>query len=545
MKRLLWILVVLIAVLTAAAIAIPSLIDLEPVKARWLPVAEQALDRQVSVGRVTLSLFPPVGVTIQDVSVMDEPAFSRDPFLTAETVTARVALWPLLQRRVEVSQLIVKRPVIELVKDAQGRWNYETLGRGPGPPDGEQLPGSPVPTDQPPLPLAATVRLIKGDIAIIDRTRKAPWDEVRVEPFDMTAKNLRPGQEALVQLSARILPWVQTVTLSGRLQLAASGLAVEGADIQVTVGDHEIRLRARQQAGRIDAEVAMESLRVGDLLVKELHALGKVESGTIDVESVTAQLFGGAIQLHGTIGVPPVGQPFQVEVAGDNIAVEELARMVSAQEPRLMGTGTFSASLRGEVGAQWSSAEGGWRGLLGGLSGSGAFEVRDGVVRGVDLLGTVLEQLKQPLKAAPADAVSRQTPFATLTAALSLRNGRASLSLLRMDSDDFTLKASGSAGLTGAIPLNLRAEMRLSEKASRQFPPTSAVGQLLNDQGRVAIPVVIRGTAADPLILPDAKLLAKRTGKRLSERVLNEVMGDEVEQLQETGKSLLKGLLGR
>jgi hypothetical protein len=99
--------------------------------------------------------------------------------------------------------------------------------------------------------------------------------------------------------------------------------------------------------------------------------------------------------------------------------------------------------------------------------------------------------------------------------------------------------------LLGELPLNLKAELRFSEAASRQFPPTSTVGRLLTDRGRLAVPVVIKGSVADPLILPDAKLLAERTGKRLNARVLNEVMGDEVEQLRETGRALFKELLGR
>jgi hypothetical protein len=197
------------------------------------------------------------------------------------------------------------------------------------------------------------------------------------------------------------------------------------------------------------------------------------------------------------------------------------------------------------VGAQWSTPDG-WRELIEGLSGNGAFEVRDGAVRDVDLLGIVLQFLKNPSEPAAAAAEApAQTPFRSLTAAMSVRHGRALLSLLHMDSDDFTLEASGSAALTGAMALDLRAEMRLSEQISRQFSPKSAVGKLLSDQGRLAIPVIIKGTAAEPVILPDANLLAKRTGKRLSNRVLNEVMSGEVEQLQETGKSLLKELLGR
>ncbi len=596
MKRLLWVIAGLIALLLVAALAIPRVIDLEPLKARWLPVAQEAIGREVSVGRAALSLFP-LGVTIRDIRVMDDPGISRDPFLTADTVTIRVAFWPLLRKRIEVTGAVVHEPAIVFIKNERGRWNYETLGPSSPPTSNGGPAEPPKPGAAGPLfPVFAAVRVINGAVVVMDRAQPPPWNEIRAEPLDVNLENLRPGQEARVTLSTRIAPWDKAVRLSGRVQVAADGLAVTSADLQLALGDNDARLIARQEAsswlvrlesnrldlnellspavavsdppaaqppsevvkgnglqqrpaasssppwpGRLAVELAINTLLIDQLTVEALQASGTVERETVRIEKATARLFGGEIHLQGEFGAPPFGRPFQVKMDGDKLNVEEVGRLLSGQEPRLTGTGIVSVSLQGTMGEQADARE-----LLGRASGSGAVEIRDGAVLGIDLVETVLRQLKSPGSAAPADEGDRRVPFTTLTAAVSLQNGKGSLSLLQVESEDFTLKASGTVDLvTEGLPLDLRAELRLSEAKSRQFPPTSAVGEFLTTQGRVAIPVIIKGTAAKPVILPDAKLLAKRTGKRLTNRVLNEVMGDDIEKLQQAGESLLKDLLGR
>src|SRR5262245_8231263 len=63
------------------------------------PVLEEnltsALGRQVKVGELRLSLLAG-GVAADDLSIADDPSFSRTPFVQAKSLKVRVELWPLI-----------------------------------------------------------------------------------------------------------------------------------------------------------------------------------------------------------------------------------------------------------------------------------------------------------------------------------------------------------------------------------------------------------------------------------------------------------------
>ncbi len=89
---------IVVALLLLAVIALPFLINPN----RFRPMLEselsKALAREVKVGDLTLSILHG-GVTADDLSVADDPAYSRTPFLHTKSVTLGVALWPLIVSR--------------------------------------------------------------------------------------------------------------------------------------------------------------------------------------------------------------------------------------------------------------------------------------------------------------------------------------------------------------------------------------------------------------------------------------------------------------
>jgi len=67
------------------------------------------------------------GVTLRGVAVANPAPFEGDLF-TARAFVLRYKLMPLLSGRVEVEQLALENPVLGLVVDEDGRFNYESLG---------------------------------------------------------------------------------------------------------------------------------------------------------------------------------------------------------------------------------------------------------------------------------------------------------------------------------------------------------------------------------------------------------------------------------
>ncbi len=86
-----------------------------------------ALGRQVDVGSVTLQLLPQPGFELQNFVVHDDPAFSAEPMLRADQVTASLRVSSLFRGRIEIARLSLTEPSLNLVRNREGHWNLEGL----------------------------------------------------------------------------------------------------------------------------------------------------------------------------------------------------------------------------------------------------------------------------------------------------------------------------------------------------------------------------------------------------------------------------------
>jgi AsmA protein len=90
----------------------------------------------VIAGPTSLSFLPSIAVRMENVSLSAPPSMGGAPLATIAGIDANVQLWPLLQRRIELSRLVLKQPVFDLRVDANGRqsWSFaaaDTPDRGP------------------------------------------------------------------------------------------------------------------------------------------------------------------------------------------------------------------------------------------------------------------------------------------------------------------------------------------------------------------------------------------------------------------------------
>src|SRR5580700_7575863 len=118
----------IVVMLFLIVLALPLFINANQFKPTLETQLAAALGRQVGIGDISLSIFSG-GVTVSDVSIGDDPTFSKSPFLTAKSLNAGVELLPLIfSKKLEVRSLTVKDPEVNLVRAANGTWNYSSLG---------------------------------------------------------------------------------------------------------------------------------------------------------------------------------------------------------------------------------------------------------------------------------------------------------------------------------------------------------------------------------------------------------------------------------
>ena len=132
MKRILKIVAIILGVLIVIAIALPFFIDANLFRPRIESELTSALGRQVKVGNLSLSILKG-GVTADDISIADDPAFNKAPFVKAKSLNVGVELIPLIfSKTLHVTDLTLDGPEIALVRSENGdKWNFSSLMRAP------------------------------------------------------------------------------------------------------------------------------------------------------------------------------------------------------------------------------------------------------------------------------------------------------------------------------------------------------------------------------------------------------------------------------
>src|SRR5258708_30666940 len=132
MKRLLVISGVVIGVLLLVIIAVPLFINVDNFRPDLEKKLSAALNRQVHIGKLDASLLSG-GASASDITITDDPAFNKGPFLKAASVKVGVQLMPLIfSKQLKVTSLTIQKPDITLLQNAAGKCNYSTIGNRAG-----------------------------------------------------------------------------------------------------------------------------------------------------------------------------------------------------------------------------------------------------------------------------------------------------------------------------------------------------------------------------------------------------------------------------
>jgi AsmA protein len=128
MKKILVIAAVVIAVLLVIVIALPFFINANQFKPTLETDLSQALGRKVEIGNIDLALLAG-GVSIDNVTISDDPAFSPTPFLKAKQLTVGVSLLSLIfSKKLEVRSFTITDPEVSLMRSSSGKWSFSSLG---------------------------------------------------------------------------------------------------------------------------------------------------------------------------------------------------------------------------------------------------------------------------------------------------------------------------------------------------------------------------------------------------------------------------------
>ena len=113
------------AILLAALIfVVPILINVDHYRGQLISYLQQKTGKQIEIGRLSLT-FLPLSIQVDGFGVKNPPLFPRGYVLHVARIYAGLDSAPLFHRRVVIKSLVLDNPVIHLISDPDGPWNFE------------------------------------------------------------------------------------------------------------------------------------------------------------------------------------------------------------------------------------------------------------------------------------------------------------------------------------------------------------------------------------------------------------------------------------
>jgi AsmA protein len=561
MKRLLIVIGSLLVITVAAAAILPSLLNVNRYHDRIQTELRTTLGRQVQLGQMNLGLLPPA-FKVQNAVIGEDPKYdSGMPFAQTAELNVRIKLMPLLSKQVQVESLTMVRPKVELIRGANGAWNFSTIGTH----DAQQSKQEQSSGQQQPLQLDR-FQIVDGAVAVTDQMNREP--RMVYNNIDVTLKDYAPGKPFEISLSAHLpggskqvvkfngrggpiedatlvsTPFEGTleldqVLLSGARQyLASKALAGTEASIGGT-------LKFKNDAGKVSTtgtirmdDVVAHGKPLGFPIVLDYNAIDDLRAGVITVSNTQLKLGNAPFVINGTVNGKSAPALADLKLNTQNASIAELVKIAEAGgvalSPGMQPSGRLAADLTARGPLSGPAVSGALRAsqlsvsgvvansvqinlnmappgadLVRTLTGRISVNLNDGKLTGVDMA----KQLGSIGKFTGVSAIGNgATHVSSLTGNFDLKNGLASTGDLKALTDAGTMAVTGTASLVDQA-LDMRATAVLSKTSSQQVGG-AAIGGLMttamaNKNGEIVVPVIITGTIPSPKVSPDVQAMAK------------------------------------
>ncbi len=498
-----------LVVLILIAAAIPFFIDANTFRPRLEAALTDALGRPVKVGNLTVALWSG-GVTAEDLSIADDPAYNRNPFLQAKSLKLSVELMPLLfSHTLNVTGLTIDQPAVVLLQAANGEWNFSSLGG-----KSKAQPAAPPPSASEPMALSAKlVKITNGRFAVgqaNSKTKPLALDNVNLEvqdfapraafPFSFSAQAAGGGKLSLdgkagpiPETDAAMTP-VQANLHVAQLDIARTGVVEPSTgmaglislDAQGNSNGDTIALKGHLKGEKLKlVKTGSPAGRPIDFDFDAAHDLrkrtGRLRRGDLHFGSAPASLT-GTYDLRGETAV------LNMAFAGPSMAVDELKQLLPAMDVALPA----GSSLQGGT----ALAKLTFQGPVDRLVTNGSVGLSNTRLDGFDL-GNKLKVV-QTLAGIPGGP---NTDIQTLGAEVkSSPEGTVINNFQLIVPTIGQLNGAGTISPSHALDFQMRVTLHTS----------GAVMAALGQKGDTSIPVLVGGTESNPSFRPDVKAITQQ-----------------------------------
>lgn len=244
MKKAIIIIVgILLLIIISAVFILPRLITLDKFKGRIEESLEASLNREVSLGDISLVLWPGIGAEVKDVTIANLSGFSKGDFIRIKSLQVLIQILPLLSGNIEVDKCILTEPRLWIEKNAAGKFNFSDLLEAEKEVAGEK----PIPEEK------EIPRFIKGFMvskAAIDDAEVHYADYSRpgkkgmsIEDVDLHLKNISIDRPVELDLSFQLQEVSEKVHVKGTVGPLGKEMDIASSPVTIFLESKDLELK--------------------------------------------------------------------------------------------------------------------------------------------------------------------------------------------------------------------------------------------------------------------------------------------------------------
>ena len=333
-----------------------------------------ALGRRVALDNVRFRLLPRPGFDLEGLVIYDDPAFSAEPMIRAQDVSAAIRFRSLLHGRLEIATLSATEPSINLVRSNEGRWNLASLLER-----NAQIPAAPtakgVYERRPAFPyleagharinfkLGQTKKsyaLMDADVALWQDSENSWSARIKAEPvrtdFNLTDTGLLQINATWQRASSLRLTPVQFTVQWRNGQLGQITKLLSGKDGGWRGGVNlAANVSGTPEALRIESQTAIDGFHRYDIVGSENVRLATACSGRYSaVTSTLADLLcespvgGGTLRLRGALSLVAQEPNYDLTLEAEKVPLTSVVRLLRQAKKQIPGDLTAGGLLNAE-----------------------------------------------------------------------------------------------------------------------------------------------------------------------------------------------------
>jgi AsmA protein len=469
------ILLVLLAIIGLVVFVNPN--DLKPQISQ--AVAKYTGRELQLAGNIEWSIFPWLGLELNDAKLSNTPGFGDKPFAQIQKLDIQVRLLPLLHKQLEIGRLHAKGLMLYLVKNAQGKNNWQVSLT----PSTATTSNKPTNNLKPLGFVVAGLDIQNGYILFDDRQKNKRFEvaQLQLKSANLTVDkrspffaqfNLRtnaPKLDATVKLASDLTlgAAAEKILLNklnldvllkdptypkGQLPIALQADLMLDLDNQTFASEKfTITIAQNKFIGRIAGQnllsdpsvsgvLTTEQFRSDKFIIQQIQLPFQFKSNTLSLNPITAKLYQGTyrgdVMLDLTTAIPRL-------IAHNQLTQVNVQSLFQAFNNKSQIQLAGLANINSKYATQGSDRTS----MIKNLQGQGQLHLNNGAIKGINLsywiaLGkALLKHDEKPTASGP------DTPFSTFSASFTIDKGILVNNDLTIRSGRFNINGKGSIDL--------------------------------------------------------------------------------------------------